>query len=130
MFEMIFFAGLVILLLLVFTIFVLRKIKTQKRTKKFLKQWIVWAKKINRIPLWEHVSVIFLGLCISTICYLTLISILKPHFSMPSTTSINWYNVHHYPHQQDTFYFITSFSFITVISSIIWFIWIIQKSKK
>lgn len=117
-------------LLDVLIVIVLRKIKKHKKVKVFSSQWRVWANKKQFIPSWQHVLLICFGLIFSTISYVMIIRFFKPHFSMPKTESINWYTVHNYPRQQDMFYFVTAFSFIVIITCLLWFLWIWQKNKK
>jgi hypothetical protein len=117
-------------LLLIIIVYLLRKIKKQKWVGRLSKRWTLFAKNNNDIPLWQHVSVIFLGICISIPCYVTLIAIHKPRFTMPKTDAINWYTAHHYPRQQDAFYFVTSFAFVFLITCVIWSFWIWEKNRQ
>src|SRR2546421_7627068 len=86
-------------------VFVLRKVKKNKRVANFLKKWSTWAKKRNKIPLWQHSIVIISAFILSINFYLLLIAFIKPHFTLIQTNAVNWYTVHHYPAQQDKFYF-------------------------
>jgi hypothetical protein len=108
----------------------IRNIRKQKWMAKFDKKWNGWAKRTKKIPFWQHVLIVFLSLCFSVASYLVLVAIYKPHFSNPPTTAINWYTVHNYPRQQDTFYFVTSFVSILLLSCFLWLLWILQKNKK
>src|SRR5690348_7907938 len=118
------------LLLDVLIVIVLRKIKKNKIVKLFISRWKAWANKKQFVPIWQHVLLICFGLTFSTISYVMIIKFFNPHFSMPKTDSINWYTVHNYPRQQDMFYFVTAFTFIVIITSLLWFLWILQKNKK
>src|SRR6185369_2551703 len=118
------------LILDILLVLLLRNVRKQKWMTSFYKRWTSWANKRRKIPLWQHVGVIFFGLCIATVSYLLLIKLYKPHFSLPKTDTINWYTIHNYPRQQDMFYFITAFSFIFLFNGILWFLWILKKNKK
>jgi hypothetical protein len=119
-----------VLLFLGILVFILRKILRLKKVKKFFKEWSQWSNTKKTIRLWQNTIVIVLSFCFSLFCFLIFITSLKLHFVMPKTDAINWYTVHHYPRQQDTFYFVTAFTFITASTAILWFIWIYLIKRK
>lgn len=126
---MLFYLIICLLILYILLVLLLRNLSKQRWVAKFDKKWTTWAEKRRKIPTWQHVGVVFVGLYVSTVCYLQLIKLYKPQFSMPKTDAINWFTVHNYPRQQDMFYFITAFSFIFILTSILWFLWMLQKNK-
>lgn len=119
-----------VVIFMIFIVYYLRCLLKSRKITIFTKRWESWAKKNKKIPFWYHVLVISIGIIVALLCYLVIIFLHRPHFIMPSTDAINWYTVHHYPRQQDTFYFVTVFSFTTLFACLFWFICLIIKKRK
>lgn len=120
----------IVFLILLFLVFISRTLSKQKMIKRFYSKWTSSVKRTKDVSLLQHSIMVFFGIIFSILFFLLLISHITLHFPMPSTTAINWFTLHHYPRQQDTFYFISVFSFITITTSLIWLLWIIQKCRK
>ncbi|HSX40335.1 MAG TPA: hypothetical protein VLF68_01855, partial [Candidatus Saccharimonadales bacterium] len=87
------------------------------------------ARNAADISLCYHALVFLVGLTISAAIFVVLTQLFPIHFIMPDTTAINWYTVHHYPRQQDYFYFFGGFVIVVIGSFSMWVIWIWKKRK-
>ncbi len=112
-------------------IFIIRKEREQLWWKKRKVNYFRWARVIQKnISVKEHIVVFISGLTLGTFTYYVLLKSIKISFKMPKTTAINWLTVHHYPKQQDYFYYYSGFSYIFFFVCLFWLVWVWIRTKK
>lgn len=119
-----------LIILMCIVLFSLRKVY-----KKFIEPVLTnirnnLVKKSKRMSAVDHSIIALSGLILSTSIYILAVRLYPPHFSLNSTTAINWYTIHKYPRQQDYFYFFSSFIFILIFTCIFWFLILWKKRTK
>ncbi len=88
------------------------------------------SKRSKNNSLAYHFIIVLISILISTFIYYLIVKSLNLNFENPKTTTISWFTLNNYPRQQDYFYFMTSFVFITSLSCILWFLCIWLKKSK
>lgn len=112
-------------------IYLIRKEKKELWWQFFNRRWLSWANLVSKRITWPyHVFFLSISFITSVLIFITVIRLLAIPFSMPFTTGINWLTVNHYPKQQDYFYFLFGFIFVTIFTYIFWLILIWIKRRK
>jgi hypothetical protein len=103
----------------------------KKTVHTFDKYWQDWAKKVLKRMSWvDHVLLFTLSIGIAVGSFIVYFFTTSFRFILPPTTAINWFTLHHYPKQQDYFYFYLGFSYISLVSLLLWVLFVWLKIKK
>lgn len=99
---------------------ILEKIKSIEKIRTH------FERKSKKTTLAENVFYLLICFTISLASYLILFKNLNLKFYNPPTTTISWFTINNYPRQQEYFYFLTGFLFLTIFTIILWgvFLWL------